>query len=83
MTASAAASPFADIRRLAADLPAPGVFVPPADGGRLAEISAWLTAWTGRNPPSVNRPVIALYAGARQGVGPRGYARDRLEAVAS
>ncbi len=83
MTASAAASPFADIRRLAADLPAPGVFVSPADGGRLAEISAWLTAWTGRNPPSVNRPVIALYAGARQGVGPRGYARDRLEAVAS
>ncbi|MFT4251170.1 MAG: nicotinate-nucleotide--dimethylbenzimidazole phosphoribosyltransferase [Caulobacter sp.] len=83
MTASAAASPFADIRRLAADLPAPGVFVAPAEGGRLSEISAWLTAWTGRNPPSVNRPVIALYAGARQGVGPRGYARDRLEAVAS
>jgi nicotinate-nucleotide--dimethylbenzimidazole phosphoribosyltransferase len=31
----------------------------------------------------VNRPVVALYAGARQGVGPRGYARDRLEAIAS
>lgn len=83
MTASAAASPFADIRRLATDLPAPGVFAPPSEGGRLAEVSAWLTAWTGRTPPSVNRPVIALYAGARQGVGPRGYARDRLEAVAS
>jgi nicotinate-nucleotide--dimethylbenzimidazole phosphoribosyltransferase len=83
MTASAAASPFADIRRLAADLPAPGVFVPPADGGRLAEISAWLTAWTGRTPPSVNRPVVALYAGARQGIGPRGYARDRLETIAA
>lgn len=83
MTVDTAASPFADIRRLAADLPAPGVFVPPTEGGRLAEVSAWLTAWTGRNLPAVNRPVVALYAGARQGVGPRGYARERLEAVAS
>lgn len=77
------ASPFDDIRKLAADLPAPGVYAAPHDGGRLAEISAWLTAWTGKAPPAVNRPVIALYAGARQGVGPRGYARERLEAVAA
>jgi len=77
------ASPFDDIRKLAADLPAPGVYAAPQDGGRLAEVSAWLTAWTGKAPPAVNRPVIALYAGARQGVGPRGYARERLEAVAA
>jgi len=77
------ASPFDDIRKLAADLPAPGVYAAPHDGGRLAEVSTWLTAWTGKTPPAVNRPVIALYAGARQGVGPRGYARERLEAVAS
>ena len=77
------ASPFDDIRKLAADLPAPGVYAAPHDGGRLAELSAWLTAWTGKTPPTVNRPVIALYAGARQGVGPTGYARERLEAVAA
>lgn len=77
-----AASPFDDIRRLAADAPAVPPIAPVA-GDRLAELSAWLTAWTGKTPPSVMRPVVALYAGARQGVGPRGYARDRLEAVAS
>ena len=77
------ASPFDDIRKLAADAP---VVAPPAltaGGDRLAEGSAWLTAWTGKTPPAVLRPVVALYAGARQGVGPRGYARERLEAVAS
>jgi nicotinate-nucleotide--dimethylbenzimidazole phosphoribosyltransferase len=77
------ASPFDDIRKLAADAP---VVAPPAftaGGDRLAEVSAWLTAWTGKTPPAVLRPVVALYAGARQGVGPRGYARERLEAVAS
>jgi nicotinate-nucleotide--dimethylbenzimidazole phosphoribosyltransferase len=76
-------SPFDDIRKLAADAP---VVAPPAfttGGDRLAEVSAWLTAWTGKTPPAVLRPVVALYAGARQGVGPRGYARERLEAVAS
>lgn len=77
------ASPFADIRRLAASPPAPGPEPALEQGGRLAEISAWLTAWSGKSPPAVNRPVVALYAGARQGVGPRGYARDHLEAIAS
>jgi nicotinate-nucleotide--dimethylbenzimidazole phosphoribosyltransferase len=77
------ASPFDDIRALAYALPAAGSSPALAQTDRLAEISAWLTAWTGKTPPAVNRPVVALYAGARQGVGPRGYARDRLEAVAS
>lgn len=75
-------SPFDDIRKLAADVPA-APSVEPSAGDRLSEISAWLTAWTGKTPPAVLRPVAALYAGARQGVGPRGYARERLEAVAS
>ena len=79
---SPAASPFDDIRKLAADAPAPTLSIFTV-GDRLAEVSAWLTAWTGKTPPVVLRPVIALYAGARQGVGPRGYARERLEAVAS
>jgi nicotinate-nucleotide--dimethylbenzimidazole phosphoribosyltransferase len=83
MTASSpAASPFDDIRKLAADAPpAPALVL--EGGDRLAELSAWLTAWTGKTPPAVLRPVVALYAGARQGVGPRGYARERLEAVAA
>jgi nicotinate-nucleotide--dimethylbenzimidazole phosphoribosyltransferase len=80
---SETASPFADIRRLAAAPPAPSAFPALEQGGRLAEISAWLSAWSGKVPPTVNRPVVALYAGARQGVGPRGWARDRLEAIAS
>jgi len=77
------ASPFDDIRALASAPPSAGAAPELGQQDRLAEISTWLTRWTGRTPPSVNRPVVALYAGARQGVGPRGYARDRLEAVAS
>jgi nicotinate-nucleotide--dimethylbenzimidazole phosphoribosyltransferase len=77
------ASPFDDIRKLAADAPAVATQPVTAGGDRLAEVSAWLTAWTGKAPPAVLRPVVALYAGARQGVGPRGYARERLEAVAA
>lgn len=76
-------SPFADIRQLVASPPQPGPAPALEQGGRLAEISAWLTTWTGKTPPAVNRPVVALYAGARQGVGPRGWARERLEAIAA
>ena len=76
-------SPFADIRQLAASPPAAGPAPALEQGGRLADIAAWLTAWTGKTPPAVNRPVVALYAGARQGVGPRGWARERLEAIAA
>ncbi|MDR7229868.1 nicotinate-nucleotide--dimethylbenzimidazole phosphoribosyltransferase [Caulobacter sp. BE264] len=77
------ASPFSDIRQLAISPPQPGPSPTLGQGGRLAETSAWLTAWSGKTPPAVNRPVVALYAGARQGVGPRGWARERLEAIAA
>lgn len=76
-------SPFADIRQLAVSSPAAGPAPALEHGGRLADIAAWLTAWTGKAPPAVNRPVVALYAGARQGVGPKGWARERLEAIAA
>jgi len=76
-------SPFDDIRQLAADAPASPWIASAFAGDRLAEVSAWLTAWTGKTPPAVLRPVVALYAGARQGVGPRHYARERLETVAA
>lgn len=76
-------SPFAEIRQLAVSPPAAGPAPALEQGGRLADIAAWLTAWTGKAPPAVNRPVVALYAGARQGVGPKGWARERLEAIAA
>lgn len=76
-------SPFADIRQLVVSPPAAGPAPALEQGGRLADIAAWLTAWTGKAPPAVNRPVVALYAGARQGVGPKGWARERLEAIAA
>jgi nicotinate-nucleotide--dimethylbenzimidazole phosphoribosyltransferase len=57
-------SPFDDIRALLDSLPGPAEVQPRRPGlGRLDEIAAWLIAWSGRNPPSVNRPVVAIYAG--------------------
>jgi nicotinate-nucleotide--dimethylbenzimidazole phosphoribosyltransferase len=31
--------------------------------GRIEEIATWLAAWSGRSPPSVNRPLLAIFAG--------------------
>ena len=58
-------APFDDIRALLDSLPGP-TEAPPRrrDLGRLDEIAAWLAAWSGRNPPAVNRPIVAIYAGA-------------------
>jgi nicotinate-nucleotide--dimethylbenzimidazole phosphoribosyltransferase len=43
--------------------------------GRLEDIAEWLAAWTGRVPPVVNRPLVAIFAGnhgvARHDVSPR------------
>ncbi len=40
--------------------------------GRLEELAVWLARWQGRNPPSVERPYTAVFAGnhgiARKGV---------------
>lgn len=58
-------APFDDIRALLDSLPGPAEVQPRRAGlGRLDEIAGWLVAWSGRNPPSANRPVIAIYAGA-------------------
>jgi nicotinate-nucleotide--dimethylbenzimidazole phosphoribosyltransferase len=60
-------SPFNDIRALLDGLPGPADIQPRRRGlGRLDEIATWLVAWSGRNPPSVNRPVIAIYAGGHR-----------------
>lgn len=43
--------------------------------GRMEDVAAWLAEWSGRAPPAVNRPLVAIFAGnhgvARQGVSPR------------
>lgn len=78
------AQPFDDIRALIAQMPGPdeaaaartaareGRLVKPAGAlGRLEDISVWLSAWTGRTPPQVNRPIIAIFGGAH-GVAARG-----------
>ena len=31
--------------------------------GRLEDIAEWLAAWTGRVPPVVNKPLVAIFAG--------------------
>lgn len=55
-------SPFDDIRNLLDALPGPSPATPRGEG-RLGEIAAWLSAWSGKSPPAVSRPVIAIYAG--------------------
>ncbi len=43
--------------------------------GRLEDIAEWLAAWSGRLPPMVRRPLVAIFAGnhgvARHGISPR------------
>jgi nicotinate-nucleotide--dimethylbenzimidazole phosphoribosyltransferase len=67
--------PFDDFRALIRDIPGPNeaaaaavrrlfarVERPAGSLGRVAEIAAWLAAWTGR-APAVNRPLVAIFAG--------------------
>jgi nicotinate-nucleotide--dimethylbenzimidazole phosphoribosyltransferase len=76
--------PFDDIRVLLKDLPGRDaeasartawresqLIKPPGALGRLEDISNWLSAWTGKSPPQVTRPIIAVFAGDH-GVAARG-----------
>ncbi|GJD78565.1 nicotinate-nucleotide--dimethylbenzimidazole phosphoribosyltransferase [Methylobacterium gregans] len=77
-------SPFADIRRLIATMPeadaeAAGAVAardaeltkPAGALGRLEELVAWLAAWQGKAPPSLDRPLVCVFA-ASHGVTRRG-----------
>lgn len=79
-------APFDDIRQLLDALPGPAAAHPRRTLGRLDEIAGWLAAWSGRTPPVVNRPIIAVYAGAH-GVAarlpPATPTRGQLEAMAA
>jgi nicotinate-nucleotide--dimethylbenzimidazole phosphoribosyltransferase len=85
MRATETGLPFDDIRALVAGMPGPdldavagvrardALLTKPAGSlGRLEAIVEWLAAWQGRNPPAVNRPMVAIFAGnhgvAAQGI---------------
>ena len=82
------ATPFDDFRSLLAALPPADeaaeskvrmLFAkadkPKASLGRIEDIAAWLAAWSGRAPPAINRPLVAIFAGnhgaVRHGISPR------------
>ena len=44
---------------------------PPGSLGRLEEIAGWMAAWQGKPLPTVDRPVVAIFAG-NHGVAARG-----------
>jgi nicotinate-nucleotide--dimethylbenzimidazole phosphoribosyltransferase len=68
--------PFEDIRSLLAQLPDINeaaakacagrdteLTKPPGSLGKLENIAEWVSAWQGRHPPEIKRPVVAVFAG--------------------
>ena len=77
-------SQFADIRRLIASMPGPdraaaemiaereaSLTKPTGALGRLEHLVAWLGAWQGKGSPSLDRPLVCVFAGSH-GVTARG-----------
>lgn len=67
---------LAEIRRLLSELPGPDLesattvmqreiqlTKPQGSLGRLEELTVWLATWQGRNPPRVDHPRVAVFAG--------------------
>ncbi|WP_181704210.1 nicotinate-nucleotide--dimethylbenzimidazole phosphoribosyltransferase [Chthonobacter albigriseus] len=84
MQANLSGLPFDDIRGLIPRMPGPdegAVFAvrsrdrrltkPAGSLGRLETFVEWLAAWQGRERPSVNRPVVCIYA-ANHGIAAKG-----------
>ena len=82
------ATPFDDFRSLLGALPPANASAeakvralfakadkPKASLGRIEDVAAWLAAWSGRAPPAINRPLVAIFAGnhgvVRHGISPR------------
>jgi nicotinate-nucleotide--dimethylbenzimidazole phosphoribosyltransferase len=76
VVASSSGLPFDDFRALVARMPGPdeaaaatvrardAVLTKPAGSlGRLEQIAEWLAAWQAKAPPTVNRPLVAIFAG--------------------
>jgi len=81
---TAATRPFDDIRALIAGMPGPdeaaaaavrerdrSLTKPAGSLGRLEELAAWLAAWQGKGRPSIDRPLVCVFA-ASHGVAARG-----------
>ncbi|MGO4704478.1 nicotinate-nucleotide--dimethylbenzimidazole phosphoribosyltransferase [Microvirga sp. 2MCAF38] len=79
-----ASSPFDDIRRLIVTMPGPDeaaveavrardrqLTKPAGSLGRLEWLAEWLAAWQGKPQPSVDRPLVCVFAGSH-GVVARG-----------
>jgi nicotinate-nucleotide--dimethylbenzimidazole phosphoribosyltransferase len=77
MTQPVTSLPFDDIRALLRGLPGPDLEAvarvqarereltkPAGSLGRLEEVTEWLAAWSGKAPPIVTRPVVAIFAAA-------------------
>jgi nicotinate-nucleotide--dimethylbenzimidazole phosphoribosyltransferase len=75
MSLSETALPFDDIRNLVKSMPGPDedaaaavrardaqLTKPAGSLGRLEEIAEWLAAWSGKAPPKVTRPLVAVFA---------------------
>jgi nicotinate-nucleotide--dimethylbenzimidazole phosphoribosyltransferase len=71
------ASPFDDIRRLITTMPGPDeaavemvrerdrqLTKPAGSLGRLEWLAEWLAAWQGKGKPSVDRPLVCVFAGS-------------------
>src|SRR6187551_3716700 len=50
--------------------------------GNLTEIAVWLSRWSRKSPPRVDRPMVALFAGAH-GVSRHGVSAETDSEVAS
>ncbi|MBN9550867.1 MAG: nicotinate-nucleotide--dimethylbenzimidazole phosphoribosyltransferase, partial [Alphaproteobacteria bacterium] len=70
------ATPFDDFRNLLATLPPAdhaanarvrALFAkaekPKESLGRIEDIAAWIASWSGRAPPAIDRPLVAIFAG--------------------
>jgi nicotinate-nucleotide--dimethylbenzimidazole phosphoribosyltransferase len=75
MSLSESALPFDDIRNLVAQMPGPDeaavaavrardaeLTKPAGSLGKLEEIAEWLAAWSGKAPPKITRPLVAIFA---------------------
>ena len=99
---AASALPFDDIRELIAAMPGPDMAAadmvrardkeltkPAGSLGRMEEIAEWLAAWQGKGKPSVDRPLVCVFAGnhgvVAQGVSafPQAVTRQMLENFAA
>jgi nicotinate-nucleotide--dimethylbenzimidazole phosphoribosyltransferase len=50
--------------------------------GRLEHIAVWLSAWSGRSPPAIRRPLVAIFAGNHGIAATHGISRRSASATA-